>query len=159
MRTPFLNITIVAVLLLLCCCSSIPAYHYSRQGNAIPLGEDWREIIPAAVGEFSRIKMDEPSDNRDGKAFYKHEKQMLVVRFMKLEDERKLKLYMVEASKDIARPREWNQRKVHTSGENKYVVYKQPGNNYVAWNRGLYYFDVLTDNEAVLDEFLKNFPY
>ena len=153
-------IILLAILFVVTCSSSTPGSAYSRNNLHKPKGDNWKEILPASVGSFNRVKMVEPQPGIDGKAYYLKCNTLIFLRYNKLGNEKEIMQYMEDATRDMCRPRDKSKRKIELSGKHKYVYYFQPDKQFVAWNRGLYYFDIMVESEGNgIVEFMNEFPY
>jgi len=132
---------------------------FNRHQKATPVGTDWNQLVPAVAGNYQRISFQLPKPDNDGSAYYKKDKQIIFVSFIKLDDAKQLDEYMKVAKGDVLRSTA-ETRKVELSGDNKYVLYQQKDKVFFAWNKGLYYFDVMVEGDVnALDEFMSSFPY
>ena len=151
-----LNIPFIAILFSLIAFDPVP---YQRDKKAIPQGEPWLQMIPLKLGAFERIAFQAPQPGNDGAAYYKKGNSMIYLSFIKLKDDKEVLEYMSVARGDILSETA-DVRDVELEGKHLYVLYKQFNKAFFAWNRGLYYFDVMIEGDVTeMDEFMKLFPY
>jgi hypothetical protein len=132
---------------------------YDRDKKPMPEGEEWNSMTPKALGEFVRVSFQVPKGSTNGNAYYKKGKQLVFVSFIKLADHKDLQDYIVAAKGDAMRSTA-DSREISSSGDYKYVLYKQSDKVFFAWNRGMYYFEVRVEGDvSVMDEFMSAFPY
>jgi hypothetical protein len=159
MANPYMKYSIALLAIVLSSFAHFEAVPFNREMQPMPSGEDWKGMMPAKLGAFERIAFQAPQPNNDGSAYYKKGKQVVFVSFIKLADDKQLKEYISVAKGDMMRATA-DERKTETSGDTRYVYYRQNDKVFFAWNRGLYYFDVMCEGDTgVFDEFMTVFPY
>lgn len=138
------------------------AVPYGVDKRPMPRGNDFKKLIPEKVGDFTRISFHNPSPDSDGDAKYRKpdstEVFMLFGSGVSMDDVQSVfDIVCTEATnKDSLKPEQLVKKK-----DPSYILMHKPdGVDFFGWTRGYYYFSVESrKGKAVLDEFMKVFPY
>ncbi len=116
-------------------------------------------IIPKYVADYKQIAFKEPTRSDDGAVYYKKGTQVIYISFNKLKNKKAIQQWMEVAKGDLLSSGA-DLKKVDVEGESKFVFYGKNDKYFFAWNRDLFYFDVLCEHgKDEMDRFMKAFPY
>lgn len=131
---------------------------FERDEKPMPKG-NWSSIIPTEVAGYKQIAFQEPTKDDDGAAYYRNGKKIIYISFNHFKDANQLQEWMDVAEGDTMKMGS-EVNKSNLEGEKKYVLYGKNNKFFFAWNRGMYYFDVLCEHgKDEMDNFMKAFPY
>jgi hypothetical protein len=131
---------------------------FARSEKAMPMGT-WTKLIPKYIADYKQIAFKAPTASDDGAAYYKKGTQIIYLSFNKLKNDKAVQEWMDVAEGDLL-SRDADLSKVDVSSKNKFVFYGNNDKYFFAWNRGLYYFDVLCEHgKDEMDKFMRAFPY
>jgi hypothetical protein len=131
---------------------------FARSEKPMPSGS-WKMIIPKYVADYKQIAFKEPTRSDDGAVYYKKGTQVIYISFNKLKNKKAIQQWMEVAKGDLLSSGA-DLKKVDVEGESKFVFYGKNDKYFFAWNRDLFYFDVLCEHgKDEMDRFMKAFPY
>jgi hypothetical protein len=115
-------------------------------------------MIPGRVGDYRAIKFNKPAGSSDGFVCYQNSEKKIYLRFNKFLNEHQLQQKMNAAKSNSMAAADF--AKTDIDGDNKFVLYGNKQRFFFAWNRDLYYFDLISENgKDEVDSFMKLFPY